>query len=139
MDTIYLDYNATTPVHPEVADAMIPYLREHFGNPSSSHVYGVATRKAVEAARASVAAMLKCPIDRVIFTSGGSEANNFAIKGYALAHKDKGNHIITSQIEHPAVLEVCRYLETLGFEVTYLPVDAAGINITSPHSPARRK
>jgi cysteine desulfurase len=123
VDTIYLDYNATTPIHPEVADAMIPYLREHFGNPSSSHVYGVATRKAVETARASVAAMLKCPIDRVIFTSGGSEANNFAIKGYALAHRDKGNHIITSQIEHPAVLEVCRYLESLGFEVTYLPVD----------------
>ncbi len=123
MNTIYLDYNATTPIHPEVADAMIPYLREHFGNPSSSHVYGIATRKAVEVARASVAGMLKCPVDRVIFTSGGSEANNFAIKGYSLAHRDKGNHIITSQIEHPAVLEVCRYLETLGFEVTYLPVD----------------
>lgn len=123
MDTIYLDYNATTPIHPEVADAMIPYLREHFGNPSSSHVYGIATRKGVEVARASVAGMLQCPVDRVIFTSGGSEANNFAIKGYALAQRDKGNHIITSQIEHPAVLEVCRYLETLGFEVTYLPVD----------------
>ena len=85
MEHIYLDYNATTPIHPEVADAMIPYLREQFGNPSSSHWYGKQTRKAVETARAQVAAMLKCEVDEVIFTSGGSESNNFAIKGLRAA------------------------------------------------------
>jgi cysteine desulfurase len=127
LEHIYLDYNATTPIHPEVAEAMIPYLREHFGNPSSSHWFGVQTRKAVKTARAQVAEMLKCQLDEVIFTSGGSESNNFAIKGYALKHRDKGNHIITSQVEHPAVIEVCEYLETLGFEVTYLPVDEYGM------------
>ncbi len=127
MEHIYLDYNATTPIHPEVAEAMIPYLREHFGNPSSAHWYGAQTRKAVENARAQVATMLKCHVDEVIFTSGGSESNNFAIKGYALKHRDKGNHIITSQVEHPAVIEVCEYLETVGFEVTYLPVDEYGL------------
>jgi cysteine desulfurase len=127
LDHIYLDYNATTPIHPEVVEAMIPYLREHFGNPSSAHWYGAQTRKAVENARAQVATMLKCHVDEVIFTSGGSESNNFAIKGYALKHRGKGNHIITSQVEHPAVIEVCEYLETVGFDVTYLPVDEYGL------------
>jgi cysteine desulfurase len=127
VEHIYLDYNATTPIHPEVAEAMIPYLREHFGNPSSSHWFGVQTRKAVENARAQVAAMLKCQVDEVIFTSGGSESNNFAIKGYAQKHRDRGNHIIASQIEHPSISEVCEYLETTGFEVTYLPVDEYGM------------
>ncbi|MCK4856780.1 MAG: selenide, water dikinase SelD [candidate division Zixibacteria bacterium] len=127
MNMIYLDYNATTPIHPEVVEAMIPYLREHFGNPSSSHRYGTRTRLAVEEARSQVAAMLGCQTDEVIFTSGGSESNNLAIKGYVLAHRDQGNHIITLQVEHPAVLEVCRYLETVGFAVTYLPVDEQGL------------
>jgi cysteine desulfurase NifS/selenium donor protein len=127
MDPIYLDYNATTPLHPEVAAAMRPYLNQHFGNPSSSHKYGAITRRAVEQARAQVATMLKCEVDEIIFTSGGSEANNLAISGYAFKHRSRGNHIITSRIEHPAVLEVCRYLEPLGFQITYLPVDSDGV------------
>ncbi len=127
MDHIYLDYNATTPIHPEVAEAMLPFLRSHFGNPSSAHWFGVQTRKAVETARAQVAALLGCETDEIIFTSGGSESDNFAIAGYALKNRARGNHIITSQIEHPAVLEICRYLQDQGFEVTYLPVDSTGI------------
>ncbi len=127
MKPVYLDYNATTPVDPEVAEAMLPYLIEHFGNPSSSHWYGVQNKKAVENAREQVAALINAGIDEIIFTSGGSEANNLAIKGYAAASKDKGNHIITSSIEHPAVLQVCKYLENQGFKVTYLPVDEFGI------------
>lgn len=123
MEYIYLDYNATTPIHPEVAAAMQPYLTQHFGNPSSSHWFGLQTRQAIENARRQVAAMLKCEVDEVIFTSGGSESDNLAIAGFALKHRDRGNHIITSQVEHPAVLEVCRYLEQQGFEVTYLPVN----------------
>ncbi len=126
MKPVYLDYNATTPVHPEVADAMEPYLRTHFGNPSSSHWYGRQTKAAVEKAREQVAEMLGCATDEVTFTSGGSEANNLAITGYALANQERGNHLITSLVEHPAVLEVCRFLETHGFEVDYLPVDRAG-------------
>lgn len=127
MDHIYLDYNATTPIHPEVAEAMLPFLRSHFGNPSSAHWFGVQTRKAVETARAQVAALLGSETDEIIFTSGGSESDNFAIAGYALKNRARGNHIITSQIEHPAVLEICRYLQDQGFEVTYLPVDSTGI------------
>lgn len=127
MRHIYLDYNATTPIHPAVADAMQPFLRDHFGNPSSAHWFGVQTRKAVEAARAQVASLLRCRPDEIIFTSGGSESDNYAIAGYALRHRGRGNHVITSQIEHPAVLEVCRHLETQGFDVTYLPVDATGL------------
>lgn len=126
MKHIYLDYNATTPIHPEVAEAMIPFLRDHFGNPSSSHWFGVQTRKAVETARSQVAALLQCNPDEIIFTSGGSESDNFAIAGYAFKHRRRGNHIITAQIEHPAVLEICRYLETQGFQITYLPVDSSG-------------
>lgn len=127
MKPIYLDYNATTPIDPRVAEAMLPYLNEHFGNPSSSHGYGVAAKKAVETARKQVAELLHCGIDEVIFTSGGSESNNYAIKGVAYAYRDKGNHIITSAIEHPAVMEVCRFLEEKGFKVTYLPVDSEGL------------
>ena len=115
---IYLDYNATTPVDPRVADAMLPYLTEHFGNPSSSHIFGRQTRRAIDTARKQVADMLRAEVDEIIFTSGGSEANNFAIKGAALARRGQGNHIITSQIEHPAVLEVCAWLERNGFKVT---------------------
>jgi cysteine desulfurase len=125
---IYLDYNATTPLDPEVVAAMLPYLEQHFGNPSSSHTYGHAAKEAHEQARARVAALLGCAPDEVIFTSGGSESDNQAIKGIAFARQEQGNHIITSQIEHPAVLNTCRYLETRhGFEVTYLPVDKDGL------------
>jgi len=124
---IYLDYNATTPVDPEVAQAMQPYLSDHFGNPSSSHSYGIKTREAIENARRQVALMLGCDADEIIFTSGGTESNNYAIKGFAFANKNKGNHIITSSIEHPAVAEVCKYLELKGFNVTYVPVDKTGL------------
>lgn len=110
MKPVYLDYNATTPIDPKVAEAMLPFLHEHFGNPSSSHIFGVTTKKAVEKARRQVAEMLHCDIEELIFTSGGSESNNYAIKGAAYAYRGKGNHIITSSVEHPAVLEVCRYL-----------------------------
>jgi len=126
-DPIYLDYNATTPVAPAVAAAMRPYLEGHFGNPSSSHPYGIAARQAVEQARGQVAALLGCHADEVVFTSGGSEANNAAITGSALALRDRGRHIITSAIEHPAVTEVCRFLEREGFRITVLPVDRHGL------------
>ena len=123
MKPIYLDYNATTPIDSEVAEAMRPYLYEHFGNPSSSHWYGIQTKRAVEEARRQVAALLHCSPEEVVFTSGGSESNNYAIKGTAFANREKGNHIITSAIEHPAVLKVCTYLAEKGFQITYLPVD----------------
>lgn len=126
MQPIYLDYNATTPITKEVADAMKPYLYDYFGNPSSSHIYGQACKKAVEKGRQQLASLLNCKSSELIFTSGGTESNNYAIKGYAFANKNKGKHIITSSIEHPAVSEVCKYLETEGFEVTYLPVDGTG-------------
>ncbi len=127
MKPIYLDYNATTPVLPEVAEAMQPFLTEIFGNPSSTHWYGRQTKKAIEEARRQVAGLLNCHADEIIFTSGGSESNNYAIKGIALAYREKGNHIITSAIEHPAVQEVCKYLEQHGFEITYLPVTSYGM------------
>ncbi|MCL7451778.1 MAG: selenide, water dikinase SelD [Anaerolineae bacterium] len=127
MDPIYLDYNATTPIAPEVAETMAPYLYEHFGNPSSSHPFGVATKRAVEGARSQLAALLKCQPNEVVFTSGGTESNNYAIKGIALAHRSRGNHIITTAIEHPAVIEVCHWLEGQGFRVTVLPVDGDGL------------
>ncbi|MCP4657848.1 MAG: selenide, water dikinase SelD [bacterium] len=126
-DLIYLDYNATTPIAPEVAAAMRPYLEGFFGNPSSTHRYGIAARKAVEKARGQVAQLLGCQRDEVVFTSGGSEANNAAIKGTAQALRDRGRHIITSAIEHPAVTEVCRFLEEEGFRISYLPVDSNGL------------
>ena len=127
MKPIYLDYNATTPIAAEVVEAMRPYLEEHFGNPSSSHWYGIQTKKAVQKARQQVANLLNCQQDEVIFTSGGSESNNYAIKGSAVANRHRGNHIITSTIEHPAVIEVCKYLETNGFQVTCLPVNEFGL------------
>ncbi len=124
---IYLDYNGTTPHDPEVIAAMRPFFETEFGNPSSSHWYGIAPRRAVEDAREQVASALGCDPDEILFTSGGTESNNHAIKSIARLMKGKGNHIITSEIEHPAVLEVCRFLETEGFRTTYLPVDDTGI------------
>jgi cysteine desulfurase len=125
-EPIYLDYNATTPIEPRVAQAMTPYLYEHFGNPSSAHPYGTRAKQAIETARAQVAAVLGCSPIEIVFTSGGSEANNMAIKGVASAYREQGLHIITSAIEHPAVLEPCRYLESHGYRLTVLPVDGYG-------------
>ncbi len=127
MQPVYLDYNASTPIDKEVADFMIPFLRGHFGNPSSTHSFGTESKKAIENARKSLAELLGCDPTEIIFTSGGTESNNFAIKGAAFSNRDKGNHIITSSIEHPAVIEVCKYLENEGFEITYLPVNPEGL------------
>jgi cysteine desulfurase len=124
---IYLDYNATTPLDPGVVEEMKPYLSEFFGNPSSIHEIGIKAKLAVERARKQIASFLGCNVQEVVFTSGGTEANNHAIKGAAFALKDKANNIITSSIEHPSVSEVCRFLEEHGFSVTYLPVDEFGM------------
>ena len=124
---IYLDYNGTTPHDPEVIEAMRPFLETEFGNPSSSHWYGIKPKKAVEAARKQVAGVLNCRPTEVIFTSGGTESNNHAIFGVMRQLREKGNHIITSGFEHPAVHEVCRCLESDGFETTYLPVSEDGL------------
>jgi cysteine desulfurase NifS len=126
MTPIYLDYNATTPIDKEVAEAMHPFLYEMFGNPSSNHEFGIITKKTVGEARRNVAELIGCSPEEIVFTSGGTESNNFAIKGIAFANKHKGNHIITSSIEHPAVIEVCKYLAANGFRITYLPVDKFG-------------
>ena len=117
---IYLDFNATTPIAPEVAAAINQALNEPFGNPSSEHWAGLPARETVEKARAQVAALLHCSSGEVIFTSGGSEANNHALKGAFFAQGGRGGHIITTQVEHPAVLNPCRFLERLGASVTYL-------------------
>jgi cysteine desulfurase len=126
MKRIYLDYNASTPVAPEVAAAMLPFLSDHHGNPSSAHWAAPAPKAALEKARTQVAMLLGCAPDEIVFTSGGSEANNLALKGVYFARRDKGEHIITTRIEHPAILEPCRFLEGLGARVTYLPVDRFG-------------
>lgn len=126
MKQIYLDYNASTPVAPEVAAVMRTYLDEAFGNPSSGHWASVPAKDALEHARGQVAELLGCAPEEVVFTSGGSEANNLALKGLFFASKRKRRHIITTQIEHPAVLAPCRFLERLGAEVTWLPVDGTG-------------
>ena len=123
---IYLDYNGTTPLDPEVIAAMDPFLKE-FGNPSSTHWYGIAPKRAVAKAREQVALLLNCQLQEIVFTSGGTESNNHAIIGTAFRLQAKGNHIITSQVEHPAILEVCRFLEKHGFNLTYLPVDETGL------------
>ncbi|MDP2689414.1 MAG: aminotransferase class V-fold PLP-dependent enzyme, partial [Deltaproteobacteria bacterium] len=127
MNRIYFDHNATTPVLPDVFDAMVPYLKEHWGNPSSIHWAGRGTRKAVDEAREQVCRLLNCAPLEIIFTSSGTEGDNHAIKGIAYSKKDKGNHIITTKVEHPAVLNTCKYLAKEGFEVTYLDVDADGM------------
>jgi cysteine desulfurase len=127
MKRIYLDYAATTPTHPEVLKAMLPYFTDAFGNPSSIHSLGQEARDAIEKARNQVAALIGAKSEEIVFTGSGTEADNFALKGVALANQGKGNHIITSSIEHHAVLETCKFLEKQGFSVTYLPVDGYGI------------
>jgi cysteine desulfurase len=124
---IYLDYNGTTPHAPEVIDAIRPFLETEFGNPSSSHWYGIRPKQAVEQARRQVAGILGCQPAEIVFTSGGTESNNQAIKSIGGARFSRGNHIITSVIEHPAILEVCRFMERHGFSVSYIPVDADGL------------
>jgi cysteine desulfurase len=133
MTPIYLDYNATTPIDPAVLDAMLPYLREHFGNPSSTHAYGRAAHEAVETARRQVADLLGAEADEIIFTGGGSEASNHAIKGAVFAtvrgifgRWARAAHIITSAVEHPATLEPCEFLKRFGCRVTIVPVDRHG-------------
>jgi len=128
---VYLDYGATTPVDKEVLNEILPFFHERFGNASSIHSYGKEAFDAVENAREKVSGIINCKADEIVFTSGGTESDNLAIKGVAYINKDKrktkGNHIITSAIEHPAVLETCRHLEKQGFNVKYLPVDKYGI------------
>jgi cysteine desulfurase len=125
---IYMDHHATTPVAPEVFEAMRPYFLEHFGNAASrNHAFGWAAEGAVETARAEVARLIGCKPIEVVFTSGATESDNLALKGVAEAYRDKGRHLITSQVEHPAVLDVCKRLEKDGYQVTYLPVDRHGM------------
>jgi cysteine desulfurase len=126
MRQIYLDYNASTPIDPAVAEAMRPFLADAFGNPSSGHWASAPAKAGLDRARSQVAALLGAAPDEIVFTSGGSEANNLAIKGTFFAPNRRGAHIITSAIEHPAVLAPCRFLERLGGSVTYLPVDGTG-------------
>jgi cysteine desulfurase len=126
MKNVYMDYSATTYVKPEVLEEMLPYFTEKFGNPSSFYGISRETKRAIDKAREQVAELLNCLPDEVYFTGGGSEADNWAIKGIASAHKNKGNHIITTKIEHHAVLHTCAYLEKNGFDVTYLDVDEEG-------------
>lgn len=127
MKRIYLDHNATTPVYPEVMDVMLPFFGEHFGNPSSIHWAGREVKKGIETSRETVASLLGCDPKEVVFTGGGSESDNLAIKGLCEAQKERGNHIITTRVEHPAVLHTCEYMEKQGFHVTYLHVDMDGM------------
>src|SRR5207245_5972015 len=134
---IYLDYNPTTPVDPAVVEAMLPYLREHFGNPSSAHPYGKKAHDAVEQARAQVAGLLGARPEEIVFTGGGTEASNFALKGVVFAGlqgffgrlfgRRVSAHLVTTAVEHPATLEPCAFLRRLGCRVTILPVDRHGL------------
>ena len=126
MKTVYMDYAATTYVKPEVLEEMMPYFTEKFGNPSSFYGISRETKMAIDKARGQVAKALNCDMNEVYFTGGGSESDNWAIKGIASAHRKKGNHIITTKIEHHAVLHTCEFLEKFGFEVTYLDVNEEG-------------
>ncbi|MDD2573680.1 MAG: cysteine desulfurase NifS [Bacillota bacterium] len=124
---VYVDNSATTPVHPQVLEEMLPFFNENFGNPSSVHSFGRQAKKAMDKARERVAVALGAKTEEIFFTGSGTEADNWAVKGVALANKDKGNHIITTKIEHHALLHTCEYLEKHGFEVTYLDVDEYGL------------
>ena len=132
---IYADHASTTPLDPRVLEAMIPHFSEQFGNPSSIHTLGQEAKRALDEAREKVAGILGCRMSEVVFTSGGTESDNTAIKGVTAALQETGNHIITSTIEHHAVLHTCQYLENMGFEVTYLPVDSYGL--VNPDNVAR--
>jgi cysteine desulfurase len=127
MKRIYMDHAATTPVRKEVVEEMLPIFTEQYGNPSSLHTFGQEAKYALEAARGKVASSIGATPDEIVFTSGGTESDNFAVKGVAYAKQEKGKHIITSAIEHHAILEPCRFLEKSGFEITYLPVDSKGL------------
>src|SRR5687768_1348768 len=129
MESIYLDHAATTAARPEVVEAMLPFLSERSGNPSSVYAFGREARRAVDDAREEIAALIGARPQELLFTSGGTESDNAAIKGVAFAAKGRGggNHLITSQIEHHAVLHTCEWLEQFGFETTYLPVDRYGM------------
>ncbi|MCM3766070.1 cysteine desulfurase family protein [Neobacillus niacini] len=126
MQQIYLDYNASTPIAPEVIDAMMPLLHDFYGNPSALHWAGAPVKELMQNARKQVAGLIGCSPGEIIFTSGGSEANNLALKGFYFKNKHKGNHIITSKIEHPAVMNPCKFLEKIGAKVTYVGVDQYG-------------
>ncbi|MBC2207145.1 cysteine desulfurase family protein [Listeria booriae] len=127
MERVYLDHAATSPIHPEVVQAMLASFTNNYGNPSSIHYAGREARKSLDEARATVAQSIQADEREIVFTSGGTEGDNIALIGAALANKERGTHIITTAIEHPAVLETCKYLETQGFTVTYLPVDGDGV------------
>jgi cysteine desulfurase len=135
MPSVYLDHNATTPLAPEVLEDMLPFLRDHFGNASSIHSWGQRTRKAVEEARELVASAIGARASQIVFTSGGTEGDNTALIGAAEARRDRGRHIVTSVLEHPAVLRACDRLEEAGFEVTRLP---SGPDGRSPPTSSRR-
>ena len=137
MRHIYLDYNATTPIAPSVVDAMTPFLTDHFGNPSSSHALGRATTEAIEDARAQVAGLLGCSHDEIVFTSGGTESNNMALKGAMFRSAIGNGHMIVSAIEHPAVMEPARFLERLGFDLTVVPLSL--IHISEPRDRTRSR
>ena len=127
MKKVYLDYAATTPTDPEVMKAMEPYFFEKFGNASSIHSFGQEAKGAIEDSRLALASFLGADPSEIVFTSGGTESNNFAIQGVAYTLEKKGNHIITTSIEHHAVIEPCKFLEKRGFKVTYVPVDKYGL------------
>lgn len=124
---IYLDNNSTTKIDDRVVEAMLPYLKEFYGNPSSSHSFGLQINKAIQDARTSVAELINSNPNEIVFTSGGTESINLALKGYAFANQDKGRHIITVKTEHKAILDSCKYLESVGFTITYLCVNSNGI------------
>ncbi len=126
MKPIYLDYNASTPIDPEVIKEMLPYLRDRFGNPSSSHLYGRQAKGGIEEARRQMAELINAKANEMVFTSGGTESNNIALCGVAFANRKKGRRIVTSVTEHPAVLNPCRWLQTQGFDVKYIGVDQFG-------------